>query len=284
MKYLLILAIVFVSLCVGLPIELTQFWQIPVTPQPGVSVIDGTDVYLSIQTIPLEVKSGRTLTLIFEIMNKNNFDLTGLEVRAYDPCIFEGKTVEDIGTLSPNQTKTWTWEWNTGSTELEKDCEIKFKIEYGGEFSLFQDVVVLSRVEYRIRQLEGTLQNIPIQTYSSKTPLDITLTFPETQPFLEDTSGYSMHIDYYNIGNGFITVNKGAIDIGISGNIKDLNCGNYFTPADENLIFIKNKALRTTCNFNTRPTSGPIDIASLSIAADYTYVLDDSISVRVKPS
>jgi len=296
MKYLLILAIVFISLCVGLPIELPQLGQTPITQEPGVSIIDqgSPDIYLSIQTIPLEVRQGRTLTLIFEIRNKNTFDLEDVEVMAYDTCIFDyddsserTASYRDIDTLSPNETETWTWEWITGSTELEKDCEIKFKTEYIGNFSLFQDIAILSESEYKIRQLEGTLQNVPIRSYSSKTPLKITLTFPENQPFLEDITGYSMYIDYYNIGIGFITVNKEDIEIDIPGNIEnqELDCGDYYTSEgvlNKDLRFIKNKALRTTCDFKTIKVGQPIDIKSLSLTANYKYVLDNSISVRVK--
>ena len=96
-----------------------------------------------------------------------------------------------------------------------------------------------------------------------------------------------MYLDYYNTGNGFITVNETyPIKINISDNIESLDCDEDYTSEGDlskSLTFIKNKALRTICNFKTKSASSPIDIRSLSITADYRYILDNSISVIVKP-
>jgi hypothetical protein len=284
MKYLLILAIIAVSMCVGLPIDLPSD-LLPFGQQSG--TVSGQDPYiqLDVEIIPKEVRPGRTLTLIFQATNNNDFDLTGVTVKAYDTCIFDdnGQTEETFN-LKPLQTEIWEWEWDTPTEEIriEKNCEIKIKAEYTALFSLYQDIVVLSRSEYRAREMQGTLHNIPIQKSASKAPLSITLTFPENQPLMEGTSGYSMFIDYYNVGDGFVTVEKEEISINMPENTGGLNCGDYFTSGEANLRFINNKAQRTTCYFDAGSMSSPVDIRQLSIKTNYKYTIDESVFVAVK--
>jgi len=300
MKYLPVLAIVFISLCAGLPQSLgLPALEMPLGEEPGVSIIDqgSPDVYFRAQVIPLEVKSERSINLFFELRNKNSFDLENVNVRAYDVCIFDPNGQEvfipnlneaDEGVLKPNETKTWRWKWEADKTELDKDCEIKFLVEYDGEYYLSQDVIVLSESEYEIREIEERLQAIPAQSFSSNTPLRISLSFSEEQPFLEDID-YLMYIDYYNMGNGFITLNKNyPVKIQIPENIESLVCEDY-TKAEilkldktEDLKFIRNKAPRTICDLKTKDIDEEISIRPLTLTAKYKYVLDNSILVRVK--
>lgn len=304
MKYLLVLAILLTSLCVGLPIDLPEMPGLPfdvdsTIERPGVFVIDqgSPDLYMSVETIPQEVKSERELTLILELRNKNEFELTNIDVEVYDPCIFSNDITTyspDGDSLHPNQTALESWDgWIAGETTLEKNCEIKINTGYNGVYSLYQDIAVLSDSEYRIRELEGTIYNVPIKSYSSSNPFYITLTFPEKQPFRSDTSSYTMHLDYYKTGIGFLDINSGDITINIPDNIisSSIDCGDDYTNGaasnqivlDKDLKFINNKALRTTCNFRTAVASGPLDIKSLSIIANYRYTIDSSVSVKVRP-
>jgi hypothetical protein len=295
MKYLLVLAILLTSLCVGLPLDLPEIPGLPfdtdsTTEQPGFFEIDqgSPDLYLRVQTIPLEVKSDRNLTMILEMRNKNDFDLTDVTVEIYDLCIFDEGTYSyspEEGTLSPNETKLWRWELTAGETQLEKNCEIKIKASYNSVYHLSQDLVVLSEGEYRIRELEGTLDDVPIQRISSSNPFYISLTFPEEQPFREDTSSYSMYLDYYKTGIGFIEVNDGNITIEKPDNLRYMSCEDYDgLVLNKNLRFIKNKALRTTCELETKFADGPMDIKAMEITANYKYTIDSSVSVKVRPS
>jgi hypothetical protein len=125
MKYLPILLLMLallVSGCTGLPADLIG--QLPI----GQNIVSQGDPYLqlSVQTIPKEIVPGRTLTLVFEVTNNNNFDLNNVIVKAYDKCIFDDNGQnEETFDLRSNQSKTWTWEWTTQDTTLEKDCVIK---------------------------------------------------------------------------------------------------------------------------------------------------------------
>jgi hypothetical protein len=299
MKYLLILSIfliISISMCVDLPFDLPvdlPFGDATTSEKPGEFIIDqgSPDLYLRVQTIPLVVKTGRMLTLVSEIRNKNNFKLTNIDVEAYDRCIFSGDSYShspDGNSLSPNETDLWRWEWTAGETDLEKTCEIKIMAQYDGLYSLSQDIVVLSDGEYRIKEVEGTLNSVPIQQHSSNNPFSITLTFPESQPLRSNTPEYTMYIDYYTTGVGFVEVNDGNITIEVPGNIDSMECEDYISvpgglELNKDLRFINNKAVRTVCNFKTDIADGPLDIKSLYITVNYRYTLDNSVSVKVTP-
>lgn len=276
MKYLPILLILITSLCVNIPIDL---------PLGGQNIIAQSDPYLqlNVQTIPTEIIPGRTLTLIFDITNNNNFDLDSVHIKAYDTCIFDDRGyTEETFSLKSNQSKSWTWEWGTDPTNLEKDCEIKIKAEYSANFSLYQDMVILTRDEYLARQMAGTLNSIPASSQKSKSPLNIVLTFPEEQPFMSGTNGYSMDIEYYNVGGGFLTVLDGDVVIKEGSYIDIVECAGG-SVSDGKLNFINKKSSKKTCYFNIDDIGQPILIDSMSIEAKYSYVTDTFVSVKVKP-
>ena len=289
MKYLpILLLILFTSLCVDLPFDL------PAINLPGQNNIGQTDPYLelNVQAIPKETVPGRKLTLVFDMTNNNNYDIRNVYVKAYDRCVFTGGEDYFIpnegggsneGILRPNQTVTWSWEWNTGQTRLEKDCEIKISANYIATYSLSQDIIVMTEDEYLSRQMSGTLYNVPANSQSTKAPFDIELTFPEKQPFLAGTNKYSVYIDYYNRGNGFLTVENSEANIKITHatNTGPLEC--FGGTSTENLNFINNKAPRVTCYFDAESISQPLSIDSMTIEADYTYLVEKSVLVTVKP-
>ncbi|MFH0929563.1 MAG: hypothetical protein V1818_04415 [Candidatus Aenigmatarchaeota archaeon] len=288
MKYLyaLLLLLLFTSMCAGMPFDL----PLPSLPS-GQSLSQVQYLDFNVQTIPTEVVPYRTLNLIIDVTNNNAFEIRGLSVKAYDTCVFitdEGSertaSVRNIGTLKPNQSDSWRWEWETGYTRLEKDCEIKISATFTSDLTLYNDIVVLSQDEYLSRQVKGTLYNIPVQKSSSKSPFNIVLTFPEKQPFLADTSEYSFYIDYYNVGDGFLTVynNDNSIQVNGAGNMRITSCAGG--SSGDKLNFINNKAPRKTCYFTTDNIGQPISIETMNITAEYTYMIDKSVTVKVKPS
>jgi len=286
MRYLLILPIVLISLCANLPIQLPTFPQ-PQIQQAGVFTIDvgSPDVFINIQAVPPEVKSGRYVQMIFELRNKHSYDLENVVLTVYDhPCFTEGNFTSDEYTIKANRSVSWTWKWKA-ETDLTKQCLIRFRTKYDGEYFFSQDIAVLPESEYQLRSTQGTLKDVPIQSFSSDSPLSVSLIFSEEQPFLENQKGYYMYINYYNKGEGFFdTIN---LNITTPSNIGNLNCADYVSigadvlSLNKKLTFIRNKATPTTCSFDTLSATA-MNIKSLSITASYKYVLDNSISITVK--
>lgn len=196
--------------------------------QSGVSIIDleSPDIFLKVEAIPEDIKSGSKTTVFFEMRNKHDFDLEDVQVQAFDTCVFSGESSETIGTLRASGIKTWTWSWTADQTQLDKDCVIKFKTEYKARNSIFQNIIVLSESEYQQRHLAGTLNNIPVDSSFPQSPFQINLRFSDPQPFIDDEK-YYMYIDYNNVGGGYIDVNQGSIGIDFPRNTGGVSCSGY---------------------------------------------------------
>jgi hypothetical protein len=313
MRYLLILAVVLVSLCTGLPeIPFINSGNTSIQ-QAGLLIIDAEspDAFVRVDYQP-EVITGRPENILFDIENKNNFNLENVDLTIYDPCVFTGDTTKNIGEIKANRSATFSLKLTAGNTDLDKDCNVKFKLSYNTSYSLFQDIAVLSQSEYEQREAAGTLNDIPIQSSSPSSPFKISLTLLGEQPFINGEK-YYMSINYANIGSGFIEVKKYDIGIATPTNIKDFTCSDDYISTssasasassggfsggasgrpigvvgqlpnfilNKDLIFISNRAPTSTCTF-TASTSQPMDIKSLTITASYKYVLYNSILIKVK--
>jgi hypothetical protein len=213
--------------------------------------------------------------------------LEGVSLNLYDTCVFEGDQPESIGTLKSNRTITRSSTLTSQPVTLSRDCNIKFALSYNGKFTFYQDVIVLTQSEYNTRLLQGTLHNIPIKTSSSSSPLQISLTFSEEQPLLENTN-VNAQISYAYTGSGFIDVGAGNVKINLPDNLEVSGdyCRNDYDSSlslINKLKFINKRASPTTCTFKVK-ASQLIDIKLLTITADYTYTIDGSIPVRVKGS
>lgn len=292
MRYLLLLSIVLVSLCAGLPdipFEIPFFnTQNTTIQKAGIVTMDAEspDVFLRAEIVPIEIRAGRDTAIFFELMNKNNYDLKNVSLLIYDPCIFSGETEKNIGELKSNRTIQWSWNLKSSKTDLDKDCNIKFRLMYEADYTTFQDIAVLTSTEYQTREVSGTLSTVPIQTSSSVSPLRVPITFSDEQPFIDNES-YYMNLDYYKAGIGVIEVEN--ISIVIPNNLKNVSCNDYnFVPGIQNILylnrklnFINNRAAGSSCIFNTT-TAEPMNIKSLAITGSYKYILDNSITIRVK--
>lgn len=292
MRYLLliIIAIIFVSLCTEIPYISELF---PVEQALGsLEVKTDSEIYIRIDAIPKEVKKGRDVKITIELRNKANYNLENVRLQAYDTCVFDTKGEDEIiiDELRPNVTNLTSWEWTSGDVTLPTDCVIKFRVEYDGDFSLFQDIIVLTESEYEMRQQAGTLYNIPVQTSSSDRPLKISVSFSEEQPLLDGT-GVGIYINYAYTGNAFMDVKEGDIIINVSDNLqppsdpldcKDYNINGNILSLKEPLKFINKRASPSICTFTTK-ASQPMDIKILSLTTTYKYILDNSLLIKVKP-
>ena len=292
MKYILFLIpVVLVSLCTQLPDLLPE---LPFLQAQKIVTSDmgNSDIFIKAETSSSQIKAGRSVQVIFELRNKQLYDLKNVYFEVYDhPCfpnnlnsgLFTKNDCGEDGTLRTNQTCIWNWRWTSETSDIDRQCTIRFKTSYELTNSIFQDIVVLPEPEYLQKEVEGTLKDIPIHHSSAKGPLDISFSFSEPQPFMESQTGYNMYINYYNKEQGFIKDLN--IRITIPNNI-DLTCEGYTKTGNKlvlnkELKFIKGRAVPTICNFTTFPTS-TISIRSLSLTANYKYVLYNSIPIMVK--
>lgn len=292
---LLILFVATVSLCSELPIQLPfSLPNVPSGTTQGAATIDSQDIYVNVETLSSDIRSERSVQFFFEIRNKQLYDLENVYFEVYDhPCFSEsgdnsGKFTKNNctgdGILKSNQSCSWSWRWTADSTDADKTCQIRFMVKYNAKNSVYQDIVVLPETEYNQREVDGTLNSIPIQFTSAKGPLNVYLTFSESQPFIAGQSGYNMYINYNNLGDGFFDSLNDKIILNSTDNI-DLECGDYSGTGtltlNKDLTFIKGRAVRSICSFNTSPVS-TINIRSLNIEIDYNYTLYTSFPITVR--
>lgn len=292
MKYLLLLTllVLLTSLCT-VPNFPLDFSSTNSTQQAGVSInIDSgsPDILLNVEAPVSEVRSGREVQVYFDLTNKQAYNLNNVALEVYDyseTCFKQGSFTNNIGTIKANQSKIWVWKFQTNDNiQLETMCPIRFRTSYDAGYSYFQDIAVLPQSEYLQRESQGTLQNIPISSSYSSSPLNIQVTFSEDQPFLEKQD-YYMYINYYNTGQGIFE----SIDASISppANI-NLDCSPVYDSSfkldtvNHPIKFLRGRATPTTCIFTTNAVSA-MDIKSIGLTATYKYVLDNSISITVKP-
>jgi hypothetical protein len=279
--FLTLLLVLSTSLCVNLPFDL-PFGSQDDNTQTGFSTsLSSQDMSLNVGYSLSEVKVGRDLIFYLNINNNKDYDLANVAIQVYDnPCFTEVSTnpfAKNIGTLKKGSTITWTakMQANSGIT-MEKDCPIRFKVSYEGQYFRSDDIAVLPESEYMLKESQGTLSSVPVTSTASSSPLNIQTRFSESQPFLEGQP-YYMFVSYNNYGQGdFENVN---IKFEPPSNIA-LNCG-LTNNGIADLKFIKGQAPTTTCSLTTNKVPS-IDIETFKISATYKYVLDDSITVTVK--
>jgi len=287
MRYLIILAVVLVSLCI----------MSPNVGQSSVIFEDLTnpDLSIKVEAIPSVVKSGKTLDFVIQLTNNKQMDVNNpdsnliynVNFLAYDQCVFSGDSSKDYEKIRANQTVRWNWKWTTGDVVFQRDCAIRFRTQYNDTFHLSHSITVLSDTEYNNRDRQGTLGSIPVQISFTKNSIKATISFSKDQPFI-DGDAVNMYIDYENIGNGIIdSLNIGDVYFTVPSNMIDVSCtafnldnGRYVL--NRQLRFLNNKAPRSTCTFVTK-ASQDIDAGSILLTANYKYLLDNSLTVSVRP-
>lgn len=291
MRYFLILTIflvVMISLCTGLPFEIPglPFFNQTNQTQQGVGLVivntKSPDMYIRVEAIPSEVKSGRSMAVNFQIENKNAYDLKNITVDVYDPCVFIGEFSKSIDVIKGNRTSLWSWTWKTEKTDIDKNCNVKFRVEYEADNTYYQDIAVLSESEYQVREQQGTLNQVPVDFSYPNSPFRISLKFSDNQPLLNNEN-YYMYIDYTNSGGGLLDVK--SVTINAPDNIKNISCKDYSgTTLTLNRIplnFVGGRASTSTCSF-TSNTSEPLKISSLTLTTSYKYSIDDVIPIKVR--
>ncbi|NIO44606.1 MAG: hypothetical protein GTN36_03575 [Candidatus Aenigmarchaeota archaeon] len=286
MKYLLLLLpIILISLCSILP-PLPEI-PLPLEPQVFTTDVGSPDIFIKVETLSSVIRGGREAQIYFELRNKQLYDLKNVVLDVYDhPCFpsgdFKKEDCGSSGTLKSNQSCFWFPRWRSDETSIDRNCLIRLSISYEATNSVFQDIAVLPKHEYIQREIEGTLQDVPIRSSSAKGPLNVYLTFSEQQPLLGDEE-CTIHINYNNMGDGLVKKSgKPFIELTVPNNMLNFNCDGYSgNELTDPPTFIKGRAVPTECGFKTEDVD-VMDIKSLGIDINYKYVIYNSIPITVK--
>ncbi len=289
MRYLaisMIIAVVLVSGCV----QFDDFGEAR-TGIPQIT-ISSPDIQIDVEAFPEEVKEGRNISLYFDVWNKHeDMDIENFDLKIYDLCVFkDGSDTVDVWvdeTIQRNRTTSEDIKLKTGSIDFERDCQIRFRSEYEASIIKSHTVAVLQESEYYQREDTDRLGEISISSTTTTNPLSISISFSDSQPFL-DSEENIMYIDYSYSGDGYIdSLPVGSITLDLPDNMQNIKCNDYSLVGEVYSIsrkktFINKQAPRSTCTFTTN-ASQPIDSKTMILEGTYKYVLDDSLLVRVKP-
>jgi|GEM_PF-5320734 len=192
-------------------------------------------------------------------------------------------------TILANRTQTFNIKYRMGDPGLAEKTNIKLRSTYVSNASTSTTVAVLSDTEYFQRKAKGTLGEIPTSTWTSTSPLQLTVSWSDTMPLL-DKQNVQMYVDYKNTGSGIIeNLMPHQAFFSIPSNLEPKNCDDYTLvnlpegnrlELKNQLDFIQNKAKRSTCTFVAH-SAGPIDSTSITGWVQYTYEIDNTITVPI---
>lgn len=292
-KYLAIIAVillVFISGCVDLVGEgdLARFMGIG---EPEDIAVE--EVSVSVDPVLYTVDSGRDNTIFFDVENKGNMTLEDVEFTIFDLPYFssdEEKTYWDLGDMEPGRTESWEWGFTADEVDSERTSNIRYRLNYGSEAYAEHSVTVLSYDEYLTRQEEGVL-DVDLRYGKKDTSVDVVLGFSEEQPFVDEDE-ILLTMFFKDVGDGFVegdNLDEGDVTLSYPDEFLNLqgDCqgvmdgGGGELDLDEDLYFYQGETSEVSCRFEVE-TDEDIAEGMFEIEAEYTYILDDSLTLTVE--
>lgn len=279
------MAVIFASGCVGqggLDILLQTLNLQIVTPGQfeEVSVV---------ASIPELTRVGKEFDWKIQITPVN--DIKNVNFEVYDPCIFTAKTpdTKKWDSINANRTEQFTITYVAGDTNFERTCDVKFKLTYDSNSTASQTIAVLSDTEYGQREVAGTLGDISFPASQTSSPLEVSITTNPQQPLLDNTNA-QVYFSYKTSGVGFINdLSPQSVRVRYPVNLFDPVCDDFNKVSDgilelnREIPFVSNQgAKRSTCTFKTNAQK-PIDSEPVILTATYSYEIDNSVPILVRP-
>ena len=243
------------------------------------------DFSYKVEVYPTHVKPGETVKIRFIFEPKK--DINDMMVRFFDTCIFSPDYYGKKISLKKGTPKTLTVSFIAGETSLPKTCRLGFEFSYEANYTKAQDIIVLSYDEYERRSKENSLGEFVPETHEEESPLKISLSFSEEQPF-EQGDEISMTIQYSNVGKGTLEIKD--VKIRVPENLHAVSCDDYTIESDRSgrqvlslskkLKFYGSSTENSVCRFQIWG-SQPVDIKLMEIEGKYIYELEDYITVGV---
>ena len=285
LKLLVFLSIVFVifsSGCIDFGGKLSLFGITPGAPNYTATenIIVSSDVY------PTEVYENKNTSLYFSVSNNGDTTVNNFDLMFTDLCEFNGGSLEKkIDELKPGDYEEWDWDLNAKETNTEKLCTLRYDMSYEGSSTALYDIAAISENEQQKLLRENKIEEIKLNYFKTKSPIDIDISLSKEQPILEDSSFY-LYVDLTNVGGGYIEkIEKGHASIKYPDFLELENCDDYDSNGNLNtdLKFVKGKAKRSTCKFKVKKGTVISEIGRFEIKVNYKYMYHKTINVKIKP-
>lgn len=229
----------------------------------------------------------------WQLLAKPTSTVRNFQIAVYDRCVFENKGTESFSSaeILANNTQTFTLTYHTPAIEFDRTCPVYFTASYLSNSTLSSTVVVLQETEYVQRRQAGTMGDIPITTWNSRSPLELSVSWgPDGQLMLENSLN-QLHITYANKGAGAIAkLEAGQVIIRVPENVEpdgQMPCDDYTWDTgtrtltlNRQIDFVQKRAKTSTCTFRA-VTDQPVDSESLVVSAEYRYSIDGTVNMQL---
>ena len=250
------------------------------------------EISVSAEAFPMNVRSGRDMDVVFDVVNSGNTTPENIELRMVDSCLFEEKTEHDIADdeLEPGHKTMLEIEYRAPEVSMEERCDMKYRVSYESSAHATFSVNIMDEEEYMTRERMGNLgEESDVRYEKTRTPVEIIAEISKEQPLLEGDD-FLVHFHFENKGDGFVRDNiiqGGDVemyyqdDILEFGGCQDMDTGDK-PIVFEDIRFRNGRTARVSCRFSTDSVDS-VETATFHMDADYTYVRDGSFFVNIEP-
>jgi hypothetical protein len=284
-----IVLVIFISGCVEEDINISIFGLDIGPTEPVYTRFE--NIKIEAEAIPSEVYEGRNTTLFFDVYNTGNTTLENIDLQVTDSGYFEStETSKHIDKLEEGETEGWSWKLNTRETEIhsEIDQTVRYTLSYESTSNSLYDVVVMSEDEYVRLERGGTLDEIELFYYKTKSPVETDISISKEQPLFEGLEFY-LYVTLKDMGGGTINnINPGELFI-YYPNFLEFVESNDFKLEEEgklglkrSLNFYNKESKKTACKFKVVKTDIR-NTGQFRAEANYIYEYHETINIKIKP-
>ena len=241
---------------------------------------------MSSEVYPREVYEGKNTVLYFSLSNDGNITISDFNLEFTDLCEFEDKELKKtIDEIEPGEYEEWSWEITAKESDVIRDCSLRYDVSYESSSRATYDIAAISENEQQRLLKEGKMEEIDLNYFRTKSPVEIDISLSKEQPILEGSSFY-LYIDLTNVGSGYLEkINKGEASIEYPRFLELESCDDYDSNGNlkRDLDFISGRTKRSTCKFKVREGTVIRDIGRFEVQINYKYMYHKTINVRIKP-
>lgn len=297
-KIILLISILFISLCVGMPdiLNITGTQKTKVKEQP-------LDV-ITVQNINIlpkpPISDGDEFSISFDVTNlEEERDVEEVNYKLLDIGLCEWISGDDkeksfttVSPFVPKQDEFVEWTFRAPNAEdlayINSKCPVRFKVSYSFDAISEIEVDVISTDKYNQLQQTGEFQTFVPTLSLGRGPLRIMMEFGASLPIKANTA-LPIYVTIEDKGTGlYATIPNHALNITVpTGFVLD-NCGERFECSDntcfnnDDIMMIERKSPTFRCSFTTPSTVTIEKVYTIEAVLDYTYDITKQVDVDIK--
>lgn len=252
---------------------------------------------ISATSVLSELEGGETTDLLFDLKNTGNMSIGDVKINLTDTCVFNStkkKESKNIGDLDPGQAADWNLRMESEPVDIERMCDIRYRVSYDSNATARYDIAALSEDEYlRLKRGGDLKKEVSLNYYKTDTPVDIQISLSDKQPVVGGDRFY-LTLKLVNQGNGKVEGQKIKEDnlvLEYPDFLTYKRCQDVMTDPSDNSVklkgdrtFYEGETTPMTCGFKVEENQiGISEQGVFKVRVKYKYVLNEKISIKVIP-